>query len=205
MRWPSCSVAWMRPPARTDRLRLFFALWPEDAVRQSLAQAARELRGCPGRAVPPANFHLTLAFLADVSPERLPTLHALGDRLVLPAFTLTLDRWGSFPGPGVLWLGPSAVPQALVSFEQVLWAELSVLGFRRDHPGFVPHVTLRRRAGRAVPASAPAAVRWRVGGWALVRSTRDTGASAYTPERWWPTGPNSAGPRDLPAAGLPDS
>ncbi len=195
----------MRVGAAPERLRLFFALWPAEDTRRSLAHAARGLRGLPGRAVPPANYHLTLAFLSDVAPEHLTALRGLGNRLTLPAFTLTLDRWGRFPGPAVLWLGPSAVPPALMAFEQALWAGLAPLGFRRDHPQFVPHVTLRRRAGGSEPGHPAPVVRWRVGSWALVRSTRDTGASTYTPECAWPAVPISAAPPDLPAAGLPDS
>lgn len=195
----------MTEAGHSQRLRLFFALWPEAPVRQALAEAARALDGFPGRAVPAANYHLTLAFLSDVPAEQLAALRALGDGLALPPLTLTLDRWGSFAGPGVLWLGPSRVPSALADFEQALWEGLAPLGFRREHPRFIPHVTLRRRSGRAVPAGPAPAVRWPVSAWALVRSTRDTGRSTYAPERLWPVAPNSAPPPDLPAAGPPDS
>ena len=48
--------------ART--LRLFFALWPDDALRTALAAAtAPAIAQVAGQVVPPGNLHVTLAFL----------------------------------------------------------------------------------------------------------------------------------------------
>ena len=49
--------------------RLFFALWPTDAVRAELAAAAPSY-SCLGRAIAARNLHITLVFLGSVAQAR---------------------------------------------------------------------------------------------------------------------------------------
>jgi 2'-5' RNA ligase len=56
--------------ARPAVRRLFFALWPSDAVRARLAQEAQSHAGL-GRAIPVRNLHITLVFLGGVQEERV--------------------------------------------------------------------------------------------------------------------------------------
>lgn len=174
------------PAPATERARVFFALWPGEQVRNLIVAAtARPLAGLPGRPVPAANLHLTLAFLHSVERERLPGLVAMAQTLVLPPMTLVLDRWGFFAGPRVLWLGPATIPDALAAFEGTLWEALAPLGFRREHARFHPHVTVRRKAVGA-PASPPEPVSWPVTDWALVQSRPGQIGSIYTALAQWP-------------------
>ncbi len=86
-------------------MRLFFAVWPPLAVAEALAAWARRLqRETGGRAVAAKNIHLTLAFLGEVSEERLPALRRLpvwGEPHALPRPTLYAAKmWaGSKLGP----------------------------------------------------------------------------------------------------------
>lgn len=174
------------PATATERARVFFALWPGEQVRTRIVEAtARPLAGLPGRPVPAANLHLTLAFLHSVEQTRLPVLAEVAEALVLPPMTLVLDRWGFFAGPRVLWLGPEAIPESLGAFEQRLWEALAPLGFRREHGRFHPHVTVRRKAVSA-PAKPPEPVSWPVTDWALVQSRPGQIGSMYTPLAQWP-------------------
>lgn len=174
------------PATATERSRLFFALWPNEQVRNLIVQAtARPLAGLPGRPVPAANLHLTLAFLHSVERERLPGLVAMAETLALPPMPLGLDRWGYFAGPRVLWLGPASVPESLSVFERTLWEALAPLGFRREHARFQPHVTVRRKAVSA-PAEPPEPVPWPVSDWALVQSRPGHMGSTYTALAQWP-------------------
>jgi 2'-5' RNA ligase len=51
--------------------RLFFALWPDDAVRARLTGVVDSLRRTvSGKWVKPDNLHITLAFLGDIESER---------------------------------------------------------------------------------------------------------------------------------------
>jgi RNA 2',3'-cyclic 3'-phosphodiesterase len=196
----------VKAAAGTERARLFYALWPDEAVRGEIARLAGQVLGpLPGRPVPARNLHLTLAFLHSVPRVQLPALLDLGARLALPPLELELDRWGWFERPRVLWLGPSRVPPALAAFERTLWQGLAPLGFAREHAQFRPHVTLRRKAV-APPAEPPRPVAWPVRAWALVESQPGPGGSVYSPLAQWPARHTiAADAADSAAAGPRDS
>ena len=52
-----------------EQERLFFALWPDEALRQQLAVYPPMLKGCGGRLVVQDNLHITLAFLGSVDGD----------------------------------------------------------------------------------------------------------------------------------------
>ena len=108
--------------SETPAKRLFFALWPDDALRQKLHALGEEILGncsmrCStsaipgvvgnyrGRRIPPENLHLTLAFLGSVDAERQACLERMALAIRSPAFTLTLDQAGFWPRKGLLWAG----------------------------------------------------------------------------------------------------
>jgi RNA 2',3'-cyclic 3'-phosphodiesterase len=79
------------------QLRLFFALWPSDDVRERVVATVGNLPRFAGRKVPAKNFHVTLAFLPSVPTQRLPMLMALAARQHGKSFELQFDRieqWG---------------------------------------------------------------------------------------------------------------
>ncbi|BAN69346.1 2'-5' RNA ligase family protein [endosymbiont of unidentified scaly snail isolate Monju] len=79
--------------------RLFFALWPDEALRRRLADW-QQTHLPPGvQPTHPADLHLTLHFLGQVEEGRLGALRELGDRLAGEAFALCLDHLGHWPGP----------------------------------------------------------------------------------------------------------
>lgn len=167
-------------------VRLFFALWPDEAVRAALADRARAARAsAPGRPVPDANLHLTLAFLGQVEAARLEPLTAAVGALSLPAFELTIDRRGWWKRSGVLWLGPSAPPAALNRLVKSLWAALAPLGFWPDFRDFRPHVTVARRCRRGV-AGEIAPIRWPVDAFQLMMSVTSRKGAAYRVHAAWP-------------------
>jgi len=93
-------------PAGVPAVRAFFALAPDDDVRESLAQFGRDIaRKSRGRAVSPENAHLTLAFLGDVARARLPVLQQVGDRVPHAGFVVEFDALGAWRASGVAWQG----------------------------------------------------------------------------------------------------
>src|SRR5690606_1177183 len=109
------------PGDHSERLRLFYALWPDAGTRQALAQRQQFLNG---RKTHADDLHLTLVFLGERPLEMLPTLK---DVLVdLPAFdaTLTLDRCGYFKHNKVAWAGMTDVPAELLSLQAELTRSL---------------------------------------------------------------------------------
>ncbi|MCM5678099.1 RNA 2',3'-cyclic phosphodiesterase [Schlegelella sp. S2-27] len=154
------------PPA--SPARLFFALWPDEAVRRELV-AIQDAWQWPrsARRVPPGRLHLTLHFLAQVPALQVAALMRQADVPLAP-FELTLDAAGLWPG-GVAWLRPSTAPAALLDLQRRLGAALQAFGCELDTRAYEPHVTLARDARAAMPP-AGVQVRWQVDGYALVES-----------------------------------
>lgn len=176
---------------RTSTRRLFFALWPDQPVRDAIDGAAVEamergaLAGIGGRRVPRHNLHLTLVFLGDVPKDGVSTLSAGADEVRATAFDLRLDRFGTFPRARVAWLGaaPVGAGEALVAALQEMAA---AAGLSVDRRPWRPHVTLKRRIdGRAKAALAPGPdpIDWPVRDFALIESIP---GRPYQVLRTWP-------------------
>jgi RNA 2',3'-cyclic 3'-phosphodiesterase len=172
--------------------RLFFALWPDEAVRREIADAAREQQGLDpaGRAVRPERYHLTLQFLGDfdvLTAAMHGSLLAAAGAIDAPApFELRLDRVGSFGAGRVVWLGCSEPPAPLVQLHRDLAGALAKVGIT---PGaaqqFIPHVTLHRNMGRSIGYPTPA-LRWRVAEFVLI----DAIDGDYRCLGRWPSSPD---------------
>jgi len=82
-------------PRLTRPARVFFALWPDDGVRDALHREAQvcapELRR---RVMRRENVHLTLVFVGDVAAERLDELGSVAGAIAGHSFELVLDQLG---------------------------------------------------------------------------------------------------------------
>lgn len=170
-------------------LRLFFALWPDDVLRDALAGTAAALQAdCGGRPPPADNLHLTLAFLGDVHGSRLQQLHPLAAAAAAAEepFEMVLDRIGWWPRQHLVWAGAqTAVPQ-LQSITGSLAAGLRAAGFRTEEHPFLPHVTLLRSARQAPPRASCSLPPWRVSRIVLLVSERGSRGPRYRSLGEWP-------------------
>jgi len=167
-------------------VRLFFALWPDEAVRAGLAHWSRELHGlCGGRATPPEKLHVTLAFLGGVEDARVAEIERAAGGVAAPHASLVLDRPGYWKHNRIAWAGASAAPPELGAFVAELREALERAEIRFDAKPFVSHVTLLRdaREPRAMPELAP--IEWRLSGFALVQSLTLPRGSRYEVRRFW--------------------
>jgi len=163
-------------------LRLFFALWPDDATRAGLAAWGAAMHAaCGGRRIPAEKLHVTLAFLGATPPERFDGLAAAASRVEVPCFELVLEQPGYWKQNRIAWAGAQTIPLALGALVDKLRLELAAGGVAFDVKPFVPHVTLVRDGKRPgeVPELAP--VRWPVSSFALVESR----GGAYQPLNRW--------------------
>ena len=152
------------------KARLFLALWPDAAVRAQLAQW-RDGLAWPKSAtpVPGEQLHLTLHFIGEVDEQRIDAVAAQLDVACAP-FTLTLGSAVLWPH-GIAVLEPASTPDALAGLHGALRERLLALGLPVETRGYLPHVTLARRAGGAsVAAASGPALTWAVNSYALVRS-----------------------------------
>jgi 2'-5' RNA ligase len=169
----------MSSKAEKGTRRLFFALWPDQATRRAIHQAASDVvREAGGRAVPVENYHLTLAFLGARPASLLPAICEAAARVRPPVGELRLERIGCFARPRVLWLGPTRAPSDLSEFAQALWDQLESLGLARERREFAAHLTLARKARRPREAQIRPVV-WHYTGFALIESVTDPHGARY--------------------------
>jgi 2'-5' RNA ligase len=166
--------------------RLFFALWPDDAVRAQLraAQDAMPRRG--GRPVHVEDIHVTLAFLGQVEAERRACMEAAAGGVSAAPFELLIDRQGYWPRPRVAWCAPAEIPEALRDLVQRLGRALRPCAFEPERRPYSPHVTLFRDS-RAVPEGPlERPVRWPCRDFVLVATSPVPGGPRYQVLARWP-------------------
>lgn len=160
----------MSTPPATPALRLFVALWPDAATQGAIAAWQQKWSWPPGaRLVGAERLHLTLHFLGDVPPHRLPELVS---GLSLPFEPTALEF-----GPGEIWPMGIAVlpvarpPPALAALHAGLGRALEALSLPVDRRPLRPHVTLARRAkGAGIPGERTPLVWPASHGYVLARS-----------------------------------
>ena len=139
--------------------------------------------------MPRANWHITLAFLGSLDVERRRCVERVADAMRVPAFELWLDRLGFWPRPGgILWLGASQPPEALVRLATRLGEEISSSAIELDRSPFHAHLTLMRRVERVVRLDPPTPLCWPVGDFVLCESVTDPGGARYRVLTRWALG-----------------
>lgn len=177
-----------RPQAeREPRHRLFFALWPDETMRDALAHSVRKaVRASGGRPVAADKLHVTLAFLGAVPESRLTALAdaaraASRERpRVAPLLELPLERLEYWTGPSLLCVLPEQPPPGVTALAQRLLERLAAAGFAPDLKPFRPHVTVARKVTRATPSLAMRSAVWRLSGFALIESRTLESGSVYS-------------------------
>lgn len=169
-----------------DTLRLFFALWPDDATRDALFRTGKWLhKHWGGRLMRADTLHITLAFLGSTPAEQLDALVACADSVQSEAFELVLDQAGYWRHNRIGWLGASEAPPPHLELVGALNAALQGAGFPVDARPHVPHVTLLRKSlGGEVPPCA--AVHWPISEFVLVQSVTESDGAHYEVIRRWP-------------------
>ena len=169
-------------------LRLFFALWPDDASRDALNRTGKWLhQHWGGRRMRADTVHITLAFLGDTLADRLDDLVACADAARTDAYELVLDQAGYWRHNRIGWLGASETPSQHVELVRSLNGALQRAGFPVDARPHVPHVTLLRNSrGGEVPACTT--VRWPISEFVLVKSVIGPDGAHYEVIGRWPLG-----------------
>ena len=135
-------------------MRAFFAIEPPAQIKLAI-DSWRE-RALPNfvKAVPPANFHITLAFLGQVSDVQLESLIQQSEALTsTPGFGLSLDHLGYWPKPKALWLGCQQIAKQHVQLAD----QLTKIGLRSaieiQKREYIPHLTLVRKCAENPPTA----------------------------------------------------
>lgn len=185
--------------------RLFFALWPTEAVRAQAQRAAADLKirmQPTGRAVAPERYHVTLLFLGDqVAPDQQAIALRVAAQLRAAPFDWTLEQAHSFQTPNGYpwWLGPRETPPALRTLYDTLRKAAAQFGVEFPRPRLTPHLTIRYEPRLALPPTAIQPIAWTVDEFVLIRSPLEGRAAEYELLGRWPL---NAAPEPEPAAQL---
>lgn len=167
-------------------MRLFFGIAVSGEVGAAATALIERLRACDAeyRWSKPQGLHLTLNFLGETSPERLPALEEVLRRAAeRPSFEIVFGGIGAFDSledPRIVWVGLEKGAEAL--------GELAAACGPQDRP-FCPHMTLGRRRGFGQLEAMKAALRQvppmklvqRVDRLILFESRPSDGGSLYIP------------------------
>lgn len=182
------------PDAATARV--FFALWPDEALRGALTRASQCLHGRHGgRLMQPDSLHLTLVFVGQVAAGRIPDLMAMAGAIRAHAFDVVFDQAACWRHNHIAFLGARQCPDPLLALVKALEQGLRGLDIAFDQRPYKPHITLVRNAdcsrqgdqeegGKENPALGP--ICWPARDFVLVKSSLRPEGARYVELGRWP-------------------
>ena len=134
--------------------RYFFALDIPAQDKITIAQLQQQL-DLPFKAVTAENFHITLAFLGQISERQKQILCNYATKLSTinhqsQPYTLTLDQSGLFKKARVVYLSSTEFPVNLAELANALSTKASELDLFKEKRAYHPHLTLFRKATKAI-------------------------------------------------------
>jgi 2'-5' RNA ligase len=172
--------------------RLFIGVPLGDDTRREIGARLRSALpdGLPGRAVPVANWHLTLRFLGATRGDQLATLRerlsaaALGE-----AFGVRFGGLGAFSRPRsarVMWIAVTEGAERLRELARTAEDAARAAGFAPEEKPYTPHLTISRlqpprNVTGAIERVPPLDVEMRVGEVIVFRSHLGGGPARYAP------------------------
>ncbi len=180
--------------AKVPTKRVFFALWPDETARQQIMGCFRQSEFAlqTGRPVTAESLHLTLHYMGQLELPLIAELQQAAAQIEQPAFSLRLDRFGSFPAAGVLWLGCGQPPEALEHLHQTLANQLLAAGIEPERRAFQPHISLMRHYKQALTVEQSLLAQplnWAVSQFALLESVSSGQGVYYQPLAIYPLMP----------------
>ncbi len=128
-------------------MRAFIAVDFCDETKDKLFCTANELKtfSIKGNFTRRENFHLTLAFLGEISLSEVEKIKAVLNKIEIRPFELLIGGTGVFkrPNGNIFWIGiknPDEIEQLCVKLRD----DLRSSGFKFDDKKFSPHITLGR-------------------------------------------------------------
>jgi len=123
-----------------------------DGLTEAVAAVQKRFEGASGlRFTDPGQAHVTLKFLGDTDPDRLPELVDELDAAVEGAdvdpFTATVGGLGVFPDIdyiSVVWVGFREGGDELTRLHEAIEARTVAMGFDPGDHEFTPHATIAR-------------------------------------------------------------
>lgn len=155
-------------------------------LRQQIDERVRPfLSGRNARIIPPANFHITLAFLGAVGEENLPQVIEAADQVKSEAFEVTLAQLELWKNSQLACLAITPTPPPLRALVDRLRINLLARNVQADQKEFKGHVTIAREWQDKSLDTQIEPLIWTADEFVLVESkSRHTGSEYSVVGRW---------------------
>ena len=171
---------------RVGLARYFFALWPDDKIRQELHTLSRTLSEPDySKPVLAEHLHMTLVYLGNVTPDVVQSARQVAKGIHVPSFALRITSANYWPHAHLRWLGVAETPPELEQLVMRLNHSLIATGFKPETSSFIPHVTVARKCSQIKASESLKHLCWFVRGFCLVKSTGTTEHSEYEVIEHW--------------------
>lgn len=135
------------------RMRAFLGLAPDPQTILAIERWRNKALPYFTDAVPPANYHITLAFLGPLNHRQQDDLRQRIDTITdIPTFQLNLTILGYWPKPKALWLGCQQIAKSHQVLVNKLTNSAKIAGIAMQNRDYQAHITLIRKCHENPPA-----------------------------------------------------
>jgi len=167
-------------------MRLFIAINFDKKTRDNISSIQSNLKNySKGSYTHPANIHLTLVFLGEISPEKIENVKQAMSQISLSQINIIFNHVGFFKrNDGDIWWIGLEKNEKLFILQKNLVSALIEYGFNVDRHTFCPHITLGRgirlskEVDRSIFMNTPFDTK--INSISLMRSERINGRLTYT-------------------------
>jgi 2'-5' RNA ligase len=169
-------------------MRAFFGLSPDAKTKLAIDVWRNKAYAHLDGPVPAANFHVTLAFLGNVSSNQLDTINRLIDEMPsVTAFDVSLNQLGYWPKPKAFWLGCQQTETEHIMLVKHIHEIANKSGLPLQDKDYVAHLTLARKCTVNPPAPLfPANFQWQADQFHLFESRSSPQGVYYPILQSWP-------------------
>ena len=164
---------------------MFFALWPDDEIRNSLYNVAAQFKDEELRRVKKSNLHMTLEFLGEVSDSEQQKLIERVSQIKSEPFELQLTRIGFWKKPQILFIGTTQIPNPLLTLVKSIKKCVKQQRIKTDDREYKPNITIARKAKKVIVPKETFTIDWQVSSFVLVVSnSTDNGVEYRVINKW---------------------
>lgn len=168
-------------------MRLFVAIELDEDLSTKLIDFQSSFETNQARAVPPANYHITLSFLGEVSENQLDTILSNLTSPHVEPFEVDLQGLLYWPKPQIVAIDIDDTKVLLLSLKKDIESQLNQLGFRQfDKKKFHPHITLFRNADSPLRNENNFEDKVAIKGFSLMQSQNGRDGVFYQTIEYWP-------------------
>jgi len=168
-------------------MRAFFGLSPDPKTKLAIEEWRNKAFPDLYAPVPAANFHVTLAFLGNVSVEQMDTINHLIDEMPsVAAFDVLLKQLGHWSKPKAFWLGCQQTATEHLLLAKQIHKIANKSGLLLQEQDYIAHLTLARKCSIKPPAPlVPANFQWHVEQFHLFESQSSPQGVCYPIRKSW--------------------